>query len=103
MSLWDVLMILCGFAPLGGALDTVRGMQKGIIAYGIAVVIGAAIGGLCVWGLQALGRGVELRIESGAGNGRRWYWAALYGCGILTSVCGAVLAGVVTWACIQFV
>ena len=78
MTLWGLMTALCIVLPLAGALSTVQDMQKGWAGYGLAIIVGALVGALCAWAMQATGAYFVTRFGTRSDASEK-YFRVLYG------------------------
>jgi hypothetical protein len=49
MTLWQVIVLYCFAAPLGGSIGAARTLEKGWSIYGIAILVGVLVGASGAW------------------------------------------------------
>jgi hypothetical protein len=103
MTLWDLITALCSVMPLAGALATVRGMHKGWVGYGLAVIIGIVVGGLCAFAMRAAGNSLAIQSAAGSAARQSWYFRVLYIAAVVWAVVALFLGSWLTAAFIHHI
>lgn len=78
VSLWDLLLVVCGAMCFGGALAPARIAKVGTGGYSFVIIIGLAVGVCCVWTLQKLGTGLMRYVSRQSASLHERYLGALY-------------------------
>ena len=92
MTLWNLLVSVCFFSAVAGALQTTKLAGLGLGGYTLAIVTGLIIGSCCAWAMWNAGRIVENRASKLASEStQRWCFRALYLTAILWCCLSTIL------------
>jgi hypothetical protein len=76
--LWAMLNMTCFFVCMLGALGAARDAKTSFVGYGLAVLIGLAVGGSSTWAMWSIGKRVVAAVQAHPEARRELYWRILY-------------------------